>query len=593
MVPSYVQDDHPATYGETPDTMGMRARAALRITAQGGSVRCADGGIVVAGADSAVLVFCARTSFAGFDRHPETEGADEASAVSRDLDAASLKSYDALREAHVRDVSALFGRMDFHLDIPREDGLSTGERLERFKQEQQDPALYELIFQYGRYLLIASSRPGTQAANLQGIWNQEMRPPWSSNFTVNINTEMNYWPAEPCALSELHGPLFDLIDRLRVTGARTAKVHYGANGAVCHHNTDLWAITNPVGENRRGSAVYAIWPMAFGWLCQHLMEHYDFTLDKAFLKERALPAIADAAQFYLDTLRDNGRGSLSFFPATSPENSFLYGGDRLAVARWSTMSNAITKEVFRNLLRIGGILGIETDLMANVREALPRLAPYQVGSKGQLLEWNEEYEEPEVHHRHISHLYPLHPGREFTVETTPDMANAVRRSLEIRGDEGTGWSLGWKISQWARLREGDHALRLLKRQLKLVRSDGFNYMDGGGTYLNLFGAHPPFQIDGNFAASAGIAEMLLQNCNGKIVLLPALPSEWTDGHIKGLRAFGGVEVDLWFSSGTLAHAEIRRWTGGSAPILVQWDGRVKQVRPDPGTPVTLRPEDFA
>lgn len=592
IVPSYVKESDPTTYGDKPDTMGMRARAGLKVIVTGGSVNYGDDDIIVTAADDAMLIFCARTSFAGFDKHPETQGVDEKSAVKKDLDATRKKDYQTMRSAHVEDMSALFSRVDFHLNIPREKDLSTGERLERFKKEQNDPALYELIFQYGRYLLIASSRPGSQAANLQGIWNQELRPPWSSNYTVNINTEMNYWPAEPCALSELHSPLFDLIDRLRVNGAKTAKIHYNADGAVCNHNTDLWAVTNPVGENTRGSAVYAIWPMAFGWLCQHLMEHYDYTLDKTFLKERALPAIADAAQFYIDTLRDNGKDSLSFFPATSPENSFMYKGDRLAVSRWSTMSNAITKEVFHNLLRIGEILGVETNLMKQVRETLPRIAPYQIGSQGQLLEWDEEYEEPEVHHRHISHLYPLHPGREFTLEKTPDMAQAVRRSLEIRGDEGTGWFLGWKISQWARLMEGDHALKLLKRQLKLVRSDGFNYMDGGGTYLNLFGAHLPFQIDGNFAASAGIAEMLLQNNNGKIVLLPALPKEWADGHMKGLRAFGGTEVDLYFSAGTLHHAEIRRWTGEDAPVTVEWNGKTKEIILRHGKSVTLQPEDF-
>ena len=256
------------------------------------------------------------------------------------------------------------------------------------------------------------------------------------------------------------------------------------------------------------------------------------------------------------------------------------------------MSNAITKEVFRNLLRCGEILCVDTPLMARVKEALPQLPPYLIGSQGQLLEWDEEYEEPEVHHRHISHLYPLHPGREFTLRSTPEMAEAVRQSLEIRGDEGTGWSLGWKISQWARLMDGDRALKLLKRQLQLISSDGFNYSDGGGTYLNLFGAHPPFQIDGNFAASAGIAEMLLQNNDGQIVLLPALPAEWSDGHVKGLRAFGGMEVDIHFANGQLSKAELTRWADADTPVRVQWQGKTITLALRQGEYKVLTAADF-
>lgn len=589
--PNYVRSQRPIVYGQTPQTMGMRARGLLNVVAQGGKVVYEQDCLSVAGADSATLFFCARTSFHGFDKHPFTQGIDEKAAVLADMQAVIQKPYALLRDAHAADVAALLGRVDFHLDMPRAENLSTAARMTAFAKKPYDPVLYELIFQYGRYLLAASSRPGTQAANLQGIWNEQLRAPWSSNYTLNINTQMNYWPAEPCALPELHGPLFDLIDRLRVCGARTAKAYYQAAGASCNHNTDLWGLTNPVGESGRGSAVYAVWPMALGWLCRHLMDHYDYTLDCVFLRQRVLPALTDAAQFFLDVLQETGCGCLALYPATSPENTFFYQGEEVAVARWSTMNNAIIKEVFGNLLRCGDILQQQTPLMMQVQKALVRLPAYQVGKQGQLLEWDQEYQEAEVHHRHISHLYPLHPGREFTLETTPQMAQAVRRSLEIRGDEGTGWSLGWKISQWARLRQADRALRLLKRQLQLVPSHGLR-ANQGGTYLNLFGAHPPFQIDGNFAASAGIAEMLLQNSNGNIVLLPALPQEWTDGHITGLRAFGGIEVDQYFCHGTLHRAVLRRCSGAPASVRVQWQTKVKTIFVAACMEVILSPVDF-
>ncbi len=593
LMPNYVQTEDASSYLEEPEHMGMRARVLLKATAKGGTVRADKDEITITGADSVTLYFCARTSYAGFDKQPETQGKDEKAAVQRDIDALSAKTYEQLQAQHLKDAQPLFDRVQFALDQQRDTALPTDVRLRAFADGENDPELFELIFNFGRYLLTSSSRPGTQAANLQGIWNQELRPPWSSNYTVNINTEMNYWPAEACAMPDMHGPLFDLIDRLRVNGKRTAQLHYGAKGAVCHHNTDLWAITNPVGENRPGSAVYAIWPMAYGWLCQHLMEHYDYSLDKAFLSDRALPAITDAALFFLDALTDDGKGHLSVYPATSPENSFHHDGSTVAVAAGATMSNAIVREVLANLLRIRDILGLSGDVYDRAAAALPKLPPYQIGSRGELLEWDQEYEEHEPHHRHISHLYPLHPGRELSVDKTPALADAVKQTLILRGDDGTGWSLGWKISQWARLRDGDHALKLLKRQLRVVETDATNYRGGGGTYLNLFDAHPPFQIDGNFAAAAGVAEILLQNAQGEITLLPALPSEWAAGHILGLRAFGGLTVDLYWQDGKLARARVTAHADEEVAMRVRYHNKTAALTLHKGGTAELTPKDFA
>lgn len=569
--PAYLGMENPLEYADEPQLRGVRAAVLLSCDARGGSVSLDESGLSVSCADRATLKLCARTSFAGWDRHPHLEGLDHMALCEEEADALLRTDPDALYEAHVAEFSALMDRTDISLGGEKS-ALPTDKRLVLF--DGSDRGLYELLFQYARYLMISSSRPGTQATNLQGIWNESPTPPWSSNYTVNINTEMNYYPAEAANLSEMHFPLFDLVERMVKSGARTARDFYGLRGSVCHHNTDLWARTNPVGEKRVGCAVWAFWPMSLPWMCAHLYDHYLYTLDEAFLRERALPAMREAARFLLDFMVPDARGYLRVFPATSPENSFIVNGRTQAVAKAATMSNALARELLKNYVAALSVLKLDEPMRAEAEAAVPRIWPYEVGSKGQLLEWDSEYEEAEPHHRHTSHLYGLYPGREIAPEGTPALADACRRTLELRGDDGTGWSLAWKICFWARLNDGDHALKLLKNQLRLVRQDDTVYTSGGGTYPNLFDAHPPFQIDGNFGACAGICEMLLRSRPGEIRLLPALPPAWPDGSFRGLKAMGCIEVQAAFRGGKLVSADFDAGVRAALPIKVLYQEKL-------------------
>jgi alpha-L-fucosidase 2 len=564
---------------------GMNFQVHIKLLNEGGDIKKTGNELIVSNADAVTIYLSEATSFNGFNRSPGFDGKDPAIEAKANLGKAVARSFIQLKSRHMADHQSLFNRVKLDLGGNAKSKLPTDERLRGFVSDPTDNHLVTLYYQFGRYLLIAGSRSGSRPTNLQGIWNDHVQPPWGSNYTTNINTEMNYWLAENTNLSECHQPLFDFMKELAVNGSVTAQTNYKIRqGWVVHHNSDLWAKTSPPGGvgwyDPKAMPRWSAWPMAAGWFSTHLWEHYLFTGDKRFLKEEAYPLMKGAAQFLLHWLvADPASGYLVTNPSTSPENTVKINGKEHQLSIASTMDMSIIRELFTETISACDVLKMDTAFRNELLQAKNKLYPFHIGQYGQLQEWFKDWDDPKDKHRHLSHLFGLYPGNEITLGSTPELAAAAKQSLLHRGDVSTGWSMAWKINWWARLHDGEHAYKILTSAFAYIDPrEKRETMGGGGTYPNLFDAHPPFQIDGNYGATAGITEMLLQSHDGAITLLPALPSAWKSGSIQGIKARGNFTIGIEWKNGRLARAKVYSALGGNCRIRTYQPVKVVEVR---------------
>jgi alpha-L-fucosidase 2 len=547
----------------------LRYETRVRVIAQGGELVSSEDALTLHGANAVTLLLAIATNYRRFD----DVGGDPAAITRRQLEAAAGRGWDQLVAAHIADHRKLFRRVTLDLGRTAASEQPTDLRI-RDSATTQDPQLAALYFQYARYLLIACSRTGTQPANLQGLWNDKLSAPWGAKYTININTEMNYWPAEPANLAECVQPLVAMVKDLAVTGARTARVNYGARGWVAHHNTDLWRATAPIDAAR-----YGMWPTGGAWLCQHLWDHYDYGRDRAYLAD-VYPVMKGAAEFFLDTLVPDPSGKFRVTsPSMSPENNHI---DGVSICAGPAMDSQILRDLFAHCIEAAEALHVDAEFRAACAATRARLPPDRIGKGGQLQEWLEDWdlEAPEPNHRHVSHLYALFPSGQINLRQTPELAAAAKRSLELRGDLSTGWAIAWRINLWARLRDAEHTHAVIKLLL-----------DPSRTYPNMFDAHPPFQIDGNFGGANGILEMLVQCVGGEIELLPALPRARATGSVRGIRTRGGFELDVSWRDGILHRAVLRNVSGGVAHV--RYREGLRKVRVRRGASTTLTASQFA